>query len=334
MKFLAFGEVMMRMTVPNYKMLEQSDSLEVSYSGTGLNILSGLAHNGLETHLLTMLPENSLGRAAKSYIRRLGVSDDQIIMTDKHKHMGSYLLEMGYGNRPSEVTYQNRSQSSFCRSKLTEEDLTNALKGIDLMHICGIALSTSEISRENALQLAKTAHEQGILVCFDFNYRLSLAKEEEHELLVNSYKSMLAYSDIVFGSEKDLLLLLKMEHPEGESSEDLYQKFLKNYQLKYFSGTHKTTEKNQNFLQGFLAFPEGLVTSQKREITSYDRIGTGDAYAAGILLGLTENWELQEIVEFAATNAQLAYTTYGDSPVLRRELIQAKMADENLDIIR
>ncbi|WP_346349918.1 sugar kinase [Lactococcus petauri] len=332
MNVLAFGEVMMRLAVPNYKMLEQTESLEMSFSGTGLNILSSLAHNGVKTHLLTVLPANTVGRTARSFIRKLGVSDERILI--EGQHIGSYFLEMGYGNRPSEVTYMDRSQSAFCQVKLSDEVIKTALKDITLLHICGISLSTSKQSRENALNLARIAQELKIMICFDFNYRMSLAKADEHDILIDSYKKMLHYSNVVFGSEKDLLLLLKIEHSEEEQVEKLYRKFMKEYHVSFFGGTTKVNEGNRKILQGFLASQSDIVYSQKREIISFDRIGTGDAFAAGILMGLIEDWTLQETVEFASVNAQLSYTTYGDSPIISRELIEAKLMDENIDIIR
>jgi 2-dehydro-3-deoxygluconokinase len=286
----------------------------------------------VKTHLLTVLPDNTVGRTARSFVRKLGVSDERILM--RGQHIGSYFLEMGYGNRPSEVTYMDRSQSGFCQVKLSDEEIKIALKDIELIHVCGIALSTSKESRENALNLARIAQELKIKICFDFNYRMSLAKIEEHDILIESYKKMLHYSDIVFGSEKDLLLLLKMEHSYEEQLEELYRKFMKEYHISFFAGTTKVNEGNRRILQGFLASQSDIVYSQKREIISFDRIGTGDAFAAGILIGLIEDWKLQEIVEFASVNAQLSYTTYGDSPIISRELIQAKLMDENIDIIR
>ncbi|GAB2027618.1 sugar kinase [Lactovum odontotermitis] len=334
MNVLAFGEVMMRLAAPNYKLLDQTDALEMTFSGTGLNMMSSLARSGVKTQLFTILPENAVGRAARSFVRRLGVSDERVLMSECEPHIGSYFLEMGYGNRPSEVTYLDRRHSAFCQTKLADETMRDALKDINLLHICGIALLTSEQSRENALNLARMAHEAGITICFDFNYRRSLAKGVSHEILVESYKKMLGFSDIVFGSARDLLSLLGIQHADDESQERLYQRFMEAYQVKYFGGTQKTTEGNQKFLQGFLVFQGRIIYSRKREIFSFDRIGTGDAFAAGILLGLIEKWEMQETLEFASVNAQLAYTTYGDSPVLSREFIQAKMADENADIIR
>ena len=70
MKIIAFGEVMMRLTPPHYKFIEQTDSVDLSFSGTGLNILSNLSRFGYDTSLVTSLPDNQVGRAASSYIRK------------------------------------------------------------------------------------------------------------------------------------------------------------------------------------------------------------------------------------------------------------------------
>ena len=48
MKIIAFGEIMMRMMPPNYKKLSQVDTLEFLYTGTGVNVLSGLYQMGHE----------------------------------------------------------------------------------------------------------------------------------------------------------------------------------------------------------------------------------------------------------------------------------------------
>lgn len=111
MKILAFGEIMMRLNPSSFKTLTQIDSLDFSFTGTGLNILAGLAENGFVTSMLTALPDNNLGRAAAANIRKLNVLDQGIHY--ESNHLGIYILELGYGGRPSEVTYLDRAHSSF-----------------------------------------------------------------------------------------------------------------------------------------------------------------------------------------------------------------------------
>ena len=49
MKILAFGEVLLRLTVPEHLMLTQTDELRMSTVGTNVNLLSSLTHFGYRT---------------------------------------------------------------------------------------------------------------------------------------------------------------------------------------------------------------------------------------------------------------------------------------------
>lgn len=88
MKILAFGEVMMRLTPPQYKLIQQTDNVDLSFTGTGVNILSSLAHFGYDTSMLTILPDNQVGRAAAGAIRSLGIKDE--FVRYQGDHMGLY----------------------------------------------------------------------------------------------------------------------------------------------------------------------------------------------------------------------------------------------------
>jgi 2-dehydro-3-deoxygluconokinase len=242
---------------------------------------------------------------------------------------------MGFGNRPSQVTYLNRSESAFCTTKISENQMREALVGVDLVHICGIALSTSKISRKNALKLARLTTELAIPLCFDFNYRMSLVKSDERQSLIEAYRLILKDANIVIGGKKDLTLLLELPYDEEHDTvEQLYQRFVRDYQLTYFSGTQKMTQDQTKFVRGFLATQEAVFFSENKALTIYDRIGTGDAFASGILQGLLEQWPLQETVDFATTSAQLAHTIYGDSAILTKKMIQEKMQHDDLEVMR
>src|SRR5699024_6535878 len=112
--------------------------LMMSTVGTGVNLLSSLAHFGYDTTLLTVLPDNPLGKKAAADVRKLGISDKNIIF--QGKNLGSFFVELGQGARPQRVTYQDRLSSSFCQINADDYDFERALVGVDLVHICGIAL--------------------------------------------------------------------------------------------------------------------------------------------------------------------------------------------------
>lgn len=337
MKILAFGEVMMRLTPPQYKLIQQTDNVDLSFTGTGVNILSSLAHFGYDTSMLTILPDNQVGRAAVSAIRSLGIKDE--FVRYQGDHMGLYFLEMGFGNRPSEVTYLNRLASSFGESTLTDYDLAAAVANSEIIHICGIALMLSEGTRQAAFKLAELAHEAGKKVCFDFNYRPSLNKTNSHEWVKKQFDTILPFCDIVIGGIRDLTELMDLEIPAEikepiKKLEFVSQQFVEKYQLAYFAGTIRDKENSQPSIRGFITDRHEFIHSQSVDLQIYDRIGTGDAYAAGIITGMIEKWDKQKMVQFAISNAVLAHTTFGDSPLMRREQVEAFSQGNHGDVIR
>lgn len=336
MKIAAFGEIMMRLTPPEYLMLEQTKELRLDFTGTGVNILSNLAHFGCQTSLLTNLPDNRLGEAAKASIRQLGIADQWLGYLGDH--IGSYFAEMGFGPRPTQVTYQNRRNSSFGVSGASDYDFDAFLMETDLVHICGIALSLTEATREAAFVLAEKAHALGKKVCFDFNFRPSLNEAHGVPFMKEQYERMLPYCDLVFGSQRDLTDLLDMPldktiEPVDQFGE-LVQRFMKNYQIEQFAGTFRQGEGDKRYLTGFLFDSENYVQAAPREIINLDRIGAGDAYAAGVLLGYSEAWPLLETVEFATANGVLAHTIQGDVPLTTRKQVRHIMEQPTVDLIR
>lgn len=65
-----------------------------------------------------------------------------------------------------------------------------------------------------------------------------------------------------------------------------------------------------------------------------DRIGAGDAYAAGILLGYMEAWSIEKTVAFALANARLAHTIQGDTPLMNRKQVERFIHTPDVDLIR
>src|SRR5690625_3403263 len=125
----AFGEVMMRLEVPNYRTLTQTNTLDISYSGTGVNVLSALSQYGHDTAMITKLPNNSVGDAAIAHLRRLGIHTEDIVRGGDF--IGQYFLEKGFSVRPSKVTYGERKTSSFCNSEFVDYDVDSILKDVD-----------------------------------------------------------------------------------------------------------------------------------------------------------------------------------------------------------
>ncbi|AUJ23670.1 sugar kinase [Virgibacillus dokdonensis] len=328
----AFGEVMMRLEVPNHLKLEQATELGVLYSGTGINVLSALSRFGHSTSIITKLPDNALGDAAISYIRSLGIETSDIITGGNY--LGMYFLEKGYHVRKTNVTYSNRKESSFCTSKITDYNVEEVLRGTSILHLCGIMLSISEQMRYNALTIAKKAKQLGITVVFDFNYRPKLWQEDFTQAK-KWYECMLAYVDICFMTDMDALFILRMESTEKSRKQRMKQlipEVAKKYNVATIAGSLRDQENQQ--ICGFLYQQDVMYFSRTYQYQVLDRIGSGDAYASGILHGILKKFTDEDTVDFATAACVLAHTTYGDSPICSEEEIWLLAKQNNVQIER
>lgn len=318
MKILAFGEVMMRMMPPDYKTLTQVNELEFLFTGTGVNILSGLYQMGEQVTLVTRLPDNAVGHAASAHIRKLGIIDQHIVYGGSH--MGIYFLEKGIGNRASQVTYLNRKDSSFGHSELSDYDFS-CLDGQDAIHICGISLAMNENVREVAFAIVKEAKQRGIKVIFDCNFRPSLWDENERVYVKDIYEEMLNQADIVFAGYKDATLLLKMSVNQNLPFEKQLEILLHQMCQKYHIETIFGTIRQEDTLSGYMINQNQLTMSPQYTLTVYDRVGGGDGFAAGAIYGYLHHMDKDELINYATVSGVLAHTTYGDSPIITKQQI-------------
>lgn len=322
-KIAAFGEVMLRLNPELYLRLEQSHSLNMSFTGTGLNVLAGLSNYGYNTQLISVLPNNRIGEVCLGEIRKIGINDDLILQSGNH--MGVYLIELGYGARPSEVTYLNRKNSAFNEYIWSDSEIERSLRGIEVLHLCGIAISTSLESRNNMINFAKIAKSKGITLCFDFNFRPSLNGDISTVELVDTYKKVLMLADIVVGSSRDLYKLYGYETSLDQ--------FTKDYDIEMFLGTEKYHINDKHEIRGF-AYQDGtLHYSDQMNLNSVDRIGTGDAFVSGFLSQYFKNESLEFALNFGVTSAQLSHTTLNDYPLLSESFIKRVM-QEKTDVFR
>lgn len=319
MRVLAFGEVMMRLMPNDYKMMDQTDSLEYLYTGTGVNILGGLSRLGVSTSMFTCLPDNRIGKSANAHLRKLGL-DTSFVRFDSN-HMGMYFLEKGIGARSSYVTYMNRSESSFAKHDYQNIDYDALLDSVSCIHICGISLIQDHTYRV-ALNLMKEARKREVLVFFDCNYRPSLWDNPDDSL--ERYLEILSYCDYVFATSRDASRFM-----DGEGDE-LMNSFKERFNFKGIFGTKRSTE---DTIQGF-AYLNSKYESSVYDVVVYDRIGTGDGFALGVIYALLNDYTPNDLIEFSTASGVLAHTTYGDTPCVDLMDIENLVNGIYIDLVR
>ena len=173
MKFLTFGEIMLRLKAPGQECFFQSPMLEATFGGGEANVAVSLANYGEDAAFLTVLPDNAIADACKAELRRFDVDTKRIVTGEGR--MGIYYLEGGANQRPSKVVY-DRAYSAIALAKPGDIDWDKAFEGVEWFHITGITPAISESAMALSLESVQEAKKRGITVSCDLNYRKNLWK--------------------------------------------------------------------------------------------------------------------------------------------------------------
>ena len=313
--FVCFGELLLRLSAPNNELLLQSGSLAVHIGGAEANVAVSLAHFGHPTQIVSVVPDNALGKACIGELRRQGVRTDAI-QTGEGR-MGLYFLTVGAGHRPSEVLY-DRADSAFALAAADAVDWDPVLAGASWLHVSGITPALGANAAAAALRAARAARARGLSVSFDCNYRAKLWQRWQGNGPA-ILRELMAEADLVFAEERDMALILGRDYQALTAAErfptcvrDALATFP---HLKRVATTVRTQRSvDDHDLAAKLMTREGRLTETRTYSIGriIDRIGSGDAFAAGVLHGLESGLGDQASLDFALAAACLKHSIPGD----------------------
>lgn len=309
-KILTFGEVIMRLSPPGNKTMKQSHEMEFFFGGTELNVASSLATMGCDVTHISNVSDDFVGESALSFIKSFGI-DTTFINKNEHP-LGLYFLEVGASVRASRIAY-NRLNGSFANIKPEQVDWKKAFEGCDYFHWTGISPGISEGAYETLKEGLLTAREMGIEVTTDPAYRSNLWKygKNGNEVL----KELVSYSTIFIGGVNEINEILGTQFSSDqqgfmEACEEL---------KKQCPSIHKIFDKirigvtaSSQQTQGRALINGNYFETRFLEIDQVvDRIGTGDAFAAGLIYGLLK-FDDEKALNFANAACAIKHTILGD----------------------
>lgn len=317
-KIILLGELMLRLSPPEHNRFLQAESFEVNYGGAEANVAAALAQLGHEVTYVTKLPANDLGDAALNNLRKCGVNCSYIVRGGNR--LGVYYLENGASVRPSKVIY-DRDESAFATADISEFDFDNIFKGANLLHVSGITPVLTDGTAAITMEALKKAKEYGVTISFDLNYREKLWTKhvsKKQKML----SDMMEYVDICFGNARDAAKCLGYKEENMDFLKCDYRYCVDpehmNNVLKYYSFDYLVTTLRQNksaSRNGFSAAvcsKEGLYKGHVYDLEIVDRVGSGDALAAGFLHSILAGKGRESALEFAIAAAALKHTMPGD----------------------
>lgn len=307
---ITFGEIMLRLSPPRHARITDGDIFEKRAGGAELNVASGVALLGLRTGILSRLPLNELGTFIKNRIRFVGVSDDFLIYDDSpDARLGLYYYEMGAAPRKPTIVYDRRSSSvtGIALEEIPKDIYTSAR----MFHTSGISLALCSGMRNVAVELIRKFKEQGAMISFDVNYRANLWSENEAR---ETIKKILPMVDILFVSEETSR---RMFQKSGDLRE-IMKSYAKEYGVKIVATTRRTviSPRKHNFTSMvYDARTNQYFTEEPyTDIDVIDRIGSGDAYVAGVLFGLLKYDDPEKAMQFGNATSSVKNTVPGDLP--------------------
>jgi 2-dehydro-3-deoxygluconokinase len=319
-----FGEILLRLAAPHSELLLQSNDFFAHIGGAEANVAVALAQWGHAASVVSVLPDNALGRAAAGELRRYGVLTDAIQF--RPGRMGLYFLSVGAGHRPSEVLY-DREASAFALAQPELIDWSSVLSGVSWLHLSGITPAVGRQAADAALRAVRAARERGVYVSFDCNYRSKLW-ERWHGDARPILRELVDEADLLFAEQRDISLILERSFddvPPAERFRVAGMEALQTFsRLKRIATTIRVQRSvDDHDLAAALLSREGLHTTRAYSIGRIiDRIGSGDAFAAGVLHGVRTQMDDQACVEFGLAAACLKHSIRGDFNLVSVEEVQ------------
>jgi 2-dehydro-3-deoxygluconokinase len=326
---VCFGELLLRLTAPGRELLLQSGRLDVCVGGAEANVAVGLACLGHDTAMVSRVPANALGDAAVGYLRRYGVNADEVARGDGR--MGLYFLSVGAGLRPSAIVY-DREGSSFALAGKVDFDWDRLLNGAELLHLSGITPALGPRSAEATIAAAEAARSRGVKVSFDGNYRAQLWRRWDSDPKA-ILSEIIARTDILFGNHRDISLLLDREFG-GEGEERRREAALAAFDafpsLELIASTARhVDDADRHRIAARIDTREGALQTEEVVVAGIvDRIGAGDAFAAGVLHGVLTGQDHECAVQYGLALACLKHSLPGDASLFTQADIDAFLAGE------
>ena len=315
---VAPGEVMLRLASRPPTRLEQARELDVSYGGTEANVLCALARLGHRTAWISALPANVWGERLARELRGHGVDVGHVLWREGSR-IGTYFIEYGVAPRPIRVVY-DRKDSAFASLDESEVDWP-AVSRSRVVHVTGITAALGPRPRGLFERAVASTRASGALLSLDVNHRSALWTPEAARAYL---EPILPRVGLLFVGIEDARRVFGLTgEPEAIAA-----------------GLRRLAP------EAVVALTLGdqgsvVLTDRPRRPTRLytldvvaDRVGAGDAFAAGFLHGWLTTGDAQRAQDLGTALAALKCTMWGDIAVVRPGELEELLAQPDPRIRR
>lgn len=333
-KIVCFGEVLLRLSAPGKELLLQSRALDVNVGGAETNVAVSLARFGNRAQVVTVLPNNSLGQGCLGEIRKHGVDTSAVLLRDGR--MGVYFLTHGAGHRPAEVLY-DRAQSAFSIAPAASIDWQPVLTDAEWLHVSGITPALTDESTRALFRAVEAARAAKVKVSFDCNFRAKLWGERAPQA-PKILRDLCSYATLIFGDERDIEFMFEYRQTDSTNRRKhaLAKAFAAFPSLQWIAHTERARQAVdvQHLCGALHERTQSHVTKSYPLQGIVDRIGGGDAFAAGVLHGLMNGFAAQRTIDFGVAAGCLKHSIPGDFNLVGVQDVEAVLSEVQTDVKR
>ncbi len=315
-RVVTLGEIMMRLSTPDYKRFEQSNSFDVTYGGGEANVAAAICNYGEQGVFVTKVPKDALGQSAINHLRRYGV-DTQFIARGGDR-IGIYFLETGAAMRASKVIY-DRAGAAIADVDASDFDWDAIFEGADWFHTTGITPALSDKAAALTSAALKAAKAKGITTSIDLNYRKKLWSKAKAQQVMTE---LCQYVDVCIGNEEDAETTLgfKSEDTDIEKGtlnldgyKSVFKQMKEKFGFKYIASTLRESHSaSDNGWSALVYDGNEFYHTKHYEVRIIDRVGSGDSFASGFIYGLVTGKSMPDAAEFGVAASALKHTIPGD----------------------
>jgi len=319
MKVVTFGEIMLRLSTPEFSRFLQANSFDINFGGGEANVAVSLANYGMDSYFISKLPKHEIGQAAVNSIKKYGVKDDYIVRGGDR--VGIYFLETGSSQRASKVIYD---RSNAAVTTLTKDELNwdEVFKDAKWFHWTGITPALGTVAIDTLTEACKKAKKANVIISADLNFRAKLWSTKEAQSVMIP---LMEYVDVCIANEEDIEKSLGMKAAstnienaklDFDGYSELATKVKEKFNFKSVAITlRESFSASRNGWSALLFDDKDCkipYRSKQYDINIVDRVGSGDAFAGGLIYGLLNKDNTKDALEFAVAASCLKHSIPGD----------------------
>lgn len=326
MDVITLGEAMIRFAPHDHRRLEQAYQLDIEIGGAELNTAVGLARLGRSASWVSRLTDNPLGHLVANRARETGVQTDHVLFTETDR-VGLYFLEFGAAPRPSGIVY-DRAQSAMANFTPGMIDWPKVFAGAGWFYVTGITAALSGTAADATLEALYEAKQAGLTTCLDPNYRAKLWTIDEARAWLNE---AIQHVDVLVTNPEDV------ERFFGVVDEDLEKTAAAaatQFNLIALAMTLRQTPSVWHNTVSAVGYAGGrFLRSPSYDVEVVDRLGSGDAFVAGLLHGLIDG-DLKRGLDYGTAMGALKHSIPGDFPWLTKQDVETLLQGGSFRISR